>query len=56
MNTAMKYDEIRANTPKDKRHELGPLFGIPISIKDSIEQRGLDCTSGLVEVPAINNN
>jgi len=46
LETAKKCDEIRKKTPRDERHKLGGLFGIPISIKDSFIQKGLDSTCG----------
>jgi fatty acid amide hydrolase len=47
LEQARKCDEIRKNTPKEARDKLGLLFGIPISIKDCIELKDLDCTAGL---------
>ncbi len=49
LETARNYDNIRANTPKEERNKLGNLFGIPICIKDSIDQKGLDSLSGMAK-------
>jgi len=46
LELARKCDNIRKATPKEERHKLGTMFGIPICIKDSIEQKGLDSTCG----------
>jgi len=43
---AKQCDQKRKKTPQEKRAELGGLFGIPISIKDSFIQKGLDSTCG----------
>jgi len=43
---ARQCDKKRKQTPQEKRAELGGLFGIPISIKDSFIQKGLDSTCG----------
>jgi fatty acid amide hydrolase len=43
---AIKYDEIRKKTPEKERSNLGLLYGIPISVKDSFDQKGLDSTMG----------
>lgn len=49
LETARSYDKIRANTPKEERLKLGNLFGIPICIKDSMDQKGLDSLSGMAK-------
>ena len=46
LELAKKCDKIRRETLKEERNKLGGLFGIPISIKDSFEQKGLDSTCG----------
>ena len=43
---AKQCDQKRKQTPIENRAELGNLFGIPISIKDSFIQKGLDSTCG----------
>jgi Asp-tRNA(Asn)/Glu-tRNA(Gln) amidotransferase A subunit family amidase len=43
---ARKCDEIRNKTPLEKRSSLGLLYGIPISVKECIAQKGYDCTMG----------
>ena len=47
LHTARKCDEIRSQTPKQDRSKLGLLYGLPVSIKDCIEQEGFDSTCGL---------
>ena len=46
---AKKCDETRRNTPREERGKLGNLFGVPISIKESIEIKGMDTTTGLAK-------
>lgn len=46
---AEKYDATRKATPKSERHKLPPLFGLPISIKDSFDQKGLYSTCGVAK-------
>jgi len=43
---ARQCDQKRKQTPQENRAALGGLFGIPISIKDSFIQKGLDSTCG----------
>jgi fatty acid amide hydrolase len=47
LKMAIKCDNIRRSTPQEKRDELGLLFGIPISVKESFEQEGFDCALGM---------
>ena len=47
LEVAKECDKKRQSTPKENRKELGPLFGIPISIKDNLKVKGLDATFGL---------
>lgn len=47
LELARKCDEIRRKTSKEDRKKLGNLFGMPFSIKDTFNQKGLDATCGL---------
>jgi fatty acid amide hydrolase len=43
LKQAQECDNIRKNNPQAMK---GVLFGIPISIKENIEQKGFDCSGG----------
>jgi len=43
---AEECDRILKSTPKKDRENLGLLFGIPVSIKENIIQKGFDSTCG----------
>jgi fatty acid amide hydrolase len=49
LRDAKKCDDLRKIIPKEERSRLGDLYGVPISIKDSLEQKGLDATCGLAK-------